>query len=60
VKGELLRDQALYGRCDEALVRSIVPGTASEEAACNRAVNIVAELVRAVDLVVPGRAQQEK
>jgi EpsI family protein len=60
VKWDLLRDQALYGRSDEALVRIIVPVTGSEDAAYNRAVNIAAGLVPAVDRALPGRVQQEK
>jgi EpsI family protein len=53
VKWDLLRDQALYGRSDEALVRVIVPVSDSEEAAYQKAVQVAAELVPAVFEAIP-------
>ena len=57
VKWNLLRDQALYGRSDEALVRIIVPVTdgAGEGAAYEHAVRIARELAPAVDRALPPR-----
>lgn len=53
VKWHLLRDQALTGRSDEALVRVIVPVTTTEEDAYNKAVTVAGELVLAVDSAIP-------
>jgi EpsI family protein len=55
VKWDLLRDQALHGRSDEALVRVIVPVTASEEEAYEQAVRVAAELAGYVDRALPPR-----
>jgi EpsI family protein len=55
VKWDLLRDQALHGRSDEALVRVIVPVTTSEEAAYQQAVRVARELVIGVDRALPPR-----
>lgn len=53
VKWNLLRDQALRGRSDEALVRVIVPVTAGEEAAHRLAVQVAATLVPTVERALP-------
>lgn len=53
VKWELLRDQALHGRSDEALVRIIVPVVESEEAAYDQAVRVAKTLVPAVYQALP-------
>lgn len=53
VKWYLLRDQALRGRSDEALVRVIVPVQGSEEEAFRQATRIAGELVGAVSLALP-------
>jgi EpsI family protein len=53
VKWHLLRDQALHGRSDEALVRIIVPVTSTEEAAYAQAVAIAGELVPSVAAALP-------
>lgn len=55
VKWELLRDQALMGRSDEALVRVIVPVATSEAAAYEQAERIAADLVPQVDRALPPR-----
>ena len=55
VKWDLLRDQALLGRSDEALVRVIVPVQSSEEAAFRQAEQIARELVVHVDRALPAR-----
>lgn len=55
VKWDLLRDQALHGRSDEALVRVIVPVTAGEDEAYRKAVEVAQELVVDVDRALPGR-----
>jgi EpsI family protein len=55
VKWDLLRDQAIFGRSDEALVRVIVPVTTTEEAAYEQAVRVAQELVVHVDRALPGR-----
>jgi EpsI family protein len=55
VKWNLLRDQALYGRSDEALVRIIVPVTESgEEEAFLFASRVASELAPAVARAIPG------
>lgn len=54
VKWELLRDQAMHGRSDEALVRVIVPVQQSERAAFEQAAHIAETVVAAVDRAVPG------
>ena len=54
VKLDLLRDSALRGRSDEALVRVVVPITGSEDEAFERASGVAAELVAAVDRALPG------
>ncbi len=53
VKWDLLRDQALRGRSDEALVRVIVPVTEGEEEAFRLAVRVAGTLVPAVSLALP-------
>ena len=54
VKWELLRDQALHGRSDEALVRVIVPVTEDgEQAAYDEAVRLARLLVPSVDAALP-------
>jgi len=55
VKWDLLRDEALYGRSDEALVRVIVPVTGSEAEANRLAVQVAQELAPAVDGALPPR-----
>jgi EpsI family protein len=54
VKWDLLRDQAIYGRSDEALVRVIVPVTTSEDEAYAQAVKVAQELAVHVDRALPG------
>ena len=56
VKWDLLRDQALLGRSDEALVRIIVPVQGSEDAAFAQAERVARQLVVDVDRALPGRA----
>lgn len=53
VKWALLRDRALKGRSDEALVRVIVPVTTTQEEAYSRAVRIASDLVGQVDSALP-------
>ncbi len=53
VKWDLLRDAALRGRSDEALVRVIVPVTGSEEDAFRLASRVAGELVPAVGKALP-------
>ena len=53
VKWHLLRDQALQGRSDEALVRIIVPVTGSEAEAYKLATQVVNEIVPAVNRALP-------
>lgn len=55
VKWDLLRDQALHGRSDEALVRVIVPVTTTDEEAYQKAVQVAEDLVVEVDRALPGR-----
>ena len=55
VKWDLLRDQALHGRSDEALVRIIVPVSTSEDAAYEQAVRVAKELVTGVNRALPPR-----
>ena len=55
VKWDLLRDQALHGRSDEALVRIIVPVRSTEAAAYEQAVRVARELVPAVARALPPR-----
>jgi hypothetical protein len=55
VKWDLLRDQALYGRSDEALVRIIVPVRTTEALAYEQAVRVARELAPAVDRALPPR-----
>jgi EpsI family protein len=55
VKWDLLRDQALLSRSDEALVRVIVPVTSTEEEAYERAITVAAELAGHVDRALPPR-----
>jgi EpsI family protein len=55
VKWDLLRDQALVGRSDEALVRIIVPVTGSEEDAFSVAAELAKDMVVHVDRALPGR-----
>lgn len=53
VKWHLLRDQAVHGRSDEALVRVIVPVDRDATAAFERAVEIAKQLVLQVDAALP-------
>jgi hypothetical protein len=53
VKWHLLRDQALRGRSDEALVRIIVPVDKSEQEAYELAVKIGRTLAPAVASALP-------
>lgn len=53
VKWHLLRDQAMHGRSDEALVRVIVPVTTSEEDAYKLATQVVGTIVPAVNRALP-------
>lgn len=53
VKLDLLRDSALHGRSDEALVRIVVPIESSEAAAFTVAEEIAAEVIPAVDSALP-------
>lgn len=53
VKWELLKDQALRGRSDEALVRVIVPVEKSEEEAFQLATQVASTLVPAVATALP-------
>ena len=55
VKWDLLRDQALFGRSDEALVRVIVPVSTTEQAAYEQAVQVAKELVVGIDQALPPR-----
>lgn len=55
VKWDLLRDAALRGRTEEALVRITVPVTAEgEEAAFRLAAEVASVVVRAADAALPG------
>jgi EpsI family protein len=56
VKWDLLRDQALLGRSDEALVRVIVPVSTTEDAAYAQAEQVAKELVVHVDRALPARS----
>jgi len=56
VKAQLLRDAALYGRTEEALVRIVVPIVTTEEAAFETAARAAAQLVGSVDRALPPRA----
>jgi EpsI family protein len=53
VKWQLLRDAALRGRSDEALVRIIVPITTSTEAAAEVALKAAEKVIPAVDHALP-------
>lgn len=53
VKWDLLRDSALRGRSDEALVRVIVPVTGSEDEAFKLASRVAGEMVPAVNRSLP-------
>ncbi len=53
VKWDLLRDSALRGRSDEALVRVIVPVTGSEQEAFKLASRVASEMVPAVNRSLP-------
>lgn len=53
VKWDLLRDAALHGRTEEALVRIVVPITAGEDAAYELAADVAATLVPAVSAALP-------
>jgi EpsI family protein len=53
VKWNLLRDAALLGRSDEALVRVVVPVTTSETEALELAKRVGAQLVPAVNQALP-------
>lgn len=55
VKWELLRDQALLGRSDEALVRVFVPVTSTVEAATAQAERVARQLVLDVEQALPPR-----
>jgi EpsI family protein len=54
VKLQLLRDSALRGRSDEALVRVVVPVETTDSAAASLGRRVSAELVPAVFRVLPG------
>lgn len=54
VKWDLLRDAALNGRSDEALVRIIVPLTSTEEEAAAIAMAVARNVVPAVAQALPG------
>lgn len=58
VKWDLLRDQALHGRSDEALVRVIVPVTTTDQAAYEDAVRIAGRLAGWVDAALPPRDER--
>ena len=60
VKWDLLRDQALLGRSDEALVRVIVPVQSSEDAAFSQAAQIARELVVHVQRALPARTSRPR
>lgn len=53
VKWDLLRDAALEGRSDEALVRIVVPITGSEESALELAVSAASEVIPALETALP-------
>jgi EpsI family protein len=53
VKFDLLRDAALSGRTEEALVRIIVPVTSSEEDALEFAVQRAADVIPKIDRALP-------
>lgn len=53
VKWDLLRDAALRGRTEEALVRITVPVTASEEEAFRLAAGVAEQMVPAVEQALP-------
>lgn len=53
VKWQLLRDAALHGRSDEALVRVIVPVTGSESDAAAQAIKVATRIVPAVYRALP-------
>ncbi len=53
VKWNLLRDAAISGRSDEALVRVVVPANTTEEAALAIATRVAAQLVPAVEKALP-------
>ena len=53
VKAQLLRDAALHGRTEEALVRIVVPIVTTEEEAFERAAAAAAQLVPSVDRALP-------
>lgn len=53
VKVDLLMDSAFHGRSDEALVRLVVPVVSSEEEAFGFARQVAAEIISAVDPVLP-------
>lgn len=58
VKWNLLRDKALLGRSDEALVRIVVPvGEQGEEAAHELAVRVADQLLPAVKTALPARRE---
>lgn len=54
VKLDLLRDSALYGRSDEALVRIVVPIQSAEAEAFEVAGQIAGEVIPSVQRVLPG------
>lgn len=54
VKWNLLRDAALLGRTEEALVRIVVPVWSSEEASLAQAVRIAEKVVPAMFRALPG------
>lgn len=56
VKAQLLRDAALYGRTEEALVRIVVPIVTTEEAAFEIASRAARDLVPTIDRALPARA----
>ena len=54
VKWDLLRDAAVQGRSEEALVRVMLPVTGTEDEAMDHAAAIVRELVPAIYEALPG------
>jgi len=54
VKLQLLRDSALRGRSDEALVRVVVPVVSGDSAAAELGRRVSAELVPEIYRVLPG------
>ncbi len=53
VKWQLLRDSALRGRSEEALVRIVMPITQSEEDAFERAADLASVVMQALQVALP-------